>query len=820
MGSFLSQQALVSHRVAPQIGFVWYFSVRARYNAAVRSNRSRTACNVVAALCLCPIFALAQSFSASPALDAQVEQAINAGQIPGAVLLVGQIDGGQPKILHRKAYGQRSLVPAREAMTVDTIFDAASLTKVLATTPAVMKLVEQGKIALSTPVTAYLPEFQGGKSAITVRDLMTHFSGLRPDLDLVPAWSGYETGIRKALAEKSDAPPGERFVYSDINFELLGEIVRRVSGKPLNEFARDILYQPLGMSDSTFLPPASLIPRIAPTENDPATGKPFRGVVHDPTARYMGGVAGHAGLFTTADDVARYAAMLLGVGPRVFSPLTIAKFTTPNSPPDQPILRGLGWDIDSPYASLRGELYPIGSYGHTGFTGTSLWIDPTSKSYVILMTNRVHPNGGVSINALRARLATIVAAAVRVTAPGVTVAGYNETLPAVRRTVAPNHQVLTGLDVLEEENFAALSGRKVGLITNHTGVDRTGRRNIDVMRAGGVNLVTIFAPEHGLFGKLDQPDIKDETDPATGLPVRSLYDNSRYRLTPEMLRGVDTLVEDIQDVGARFYSYGCMTMLILEEAGKSKMPVYLLDRPNHITGVHVEGPILDAGLRNTPNCYALPVRHGLTLGELATLMNAGGANAERKLGADLHVVRMKNWARGDWFDSTGLTWIDPSPNLRGLNAATLYPGVAMIESAKNYSVGRGTDAPFEQIGADWIHGSELGQFLNARSIPGVRIYATRFTPTDSVFKGKTIEGVRFVITNRDLFDSVHLGLEIAHALQKLYPGKIDFEVCRFSIGSRRVVDALKAGDEPSAIEQRIQEDLAGYLERRKPFLLY
>ncbi|HXP87534.1 MAG TPA: exo-beta-N-acetylmuramidase NamZ domain-containing protein [Bryobacteraceae bacterium] len=781
----------------------------------MRPGYLRTARTAVAALGLCPLFALAQSFSASPALDAQVEASIRAGQIPGAVLVVGQVAGGQTKILHRKAYGQRSLVPTREPMTVDTIFDAASLTKVLATTPAIMKLFEQGKIVLSNPVTTYLPEFQGGKSAITVRDLMTHFSGLRPDLDLEPAWSGYDTGIRKALAEKSEAPPGQRFVYSDINFELLGEIVRRVSGKPLNEFAREVLYEPLDMRDSTFLPPASLIPRIAPTENNPATGKPFRGVVHDPTARYMGGVAGHAGLFTTADDVALYAGMLLGAGPRVFSPLTVTKFTTPNSPPDQPILRGLGWDIDSPYSSLRGELYPIGSYGHTGFTGTSLWIDPTSKSYVILMTNRVHPNGGVSINALRARLATIAAAALGVTAPGVTVAGYNETLPGARRAIAPNHQVLTGLDVLEEDRFAALAGRKVGLITNHTGVDRAGRRNIDVMRAAGVNLVAIFAPEHGLFGKLDQPNIKDETDAATGLPVRSLYDNSRYQLTPEMLRGVDTLVMDIQDAGARFYTYGCLMLIAVEVAGKNKLPFYLLDRPNPVTGVHVEGPVLEAALHNVPNCYALPVRHGLTLGELATM-----ANAERKLGTDLHVIRMKNWQRGDWFDSTGLTWIDPSPNLRSLNAATLYAGVAMIESAKNYSVGRGTDAPFEQIGTDWIHGAELAQFLNARAIPGVRVYATRFTPTDSVFKAKTIEGDRFVITNRDLFDSVHFGLEIAHALQKLYPGKIDFEACRFSIGSRKVVDALKSGEEPSAIEQRIQEELAGYLERRKPFLLY
>jgi uncharacterized protein YbbC (DUF1343 family) len=789
-----------------------------RYNSTVKFA-SGAACSGVAALLVCPLFALAQPFSASPALDAQIDSAIRAGQIPGAVLIIGQVTNGQGKILHRKAYGQRSLVPTREPMTADTIFDAASLTKVLATTPAIMKLFEQGKIALSDSVTTYLPEFQGGKSAITVRDLMTHFSGLRPDLDLVPAWTGYDTGIRKALAEKSQAPPGERFVYSDIDFELLGEIVRRVSGKPLDQYAREVVFEPLGMRETAFRPPASWIPRIAPTENDPATGKPFRGIVHDPTARYMGGVAGHAGVFTTADDIARYAQMLLGAGPRIFSPLTVTRFTTPNSPPDQPVLRGLGWDIDSPYSAPRGELYPIGSYGHTGFTGTSLWVDPTSKSYVILMTNRVHPSGGKNIGPLRSRIATIVAAALGVTGAGVTVAGYNQTLPGARRTIAPDHQVLTGLDVLEQENFAPLAGRKVALVTNRTGVDRAGRRNIDAMRAAGVNLVTILAPEHGLFGTLDQPDIKDETDAATGLPVRSLYENSRYRLTPEMLRGpsgnVDALVEDLQDAGARFYSYGCMTLLVLEEAAQARIPVYVLDRPDPITGIHVEGPVLDAALRNVPNCFALPVRHGLTVGELATMFNA-----ERKLGADLHVIRMQNWQRGDWFDSTGLAWTDPSPNLRSLNAATLYPGVAMIESAKNYSVGRGTGAPFEQIGADWIHGVELARFLNARSIPGVRVYPTRFTPADAAFKGKSIEGVRFVVTNRDLFDSVHFGLEIAHALQALYPGKIDFEVCRFSIGSRKVVDALKAGEEPSTIEQRIQDDIAAFLERRKPFLLY
>jgi len=748
-----------------------------------------------------------ETFSASPTLDAVVEAAVRDGLIPGAVLLIGH-DG---KIVHRKAYGNRALVPQREPMTADTIFDIASLTKVVATTPALMKLFEQGKLRINDPVTAYLPEFQGGRSDITVRDLLTHFSGMRPDLDLEPPWTGYETGIRRALIEKPTSPPATRFVYSDINFELLGEIVHRLSGKSLDEYAREAVFAPLGMRETGFHPTPS--PRIAPTEIDPATSAPFRGVVHDPTARYMGGVAGHAGVFSTAADLAKYAQMMLDDGNKLFSPLTIKKFTSPNSPPDQPILRGLGWDIDSGYSAPRGELFPIGSYGHTGFTGPSLWIDPASKTYVILMTNSVHPKGGKNLNPLRSKIATIVAAAVGV--PGAAPA-YETLEPAgVRRMSAPNHEVLTGLDVMEAAKFAELSGKRVGLITNHTGLDRTGRRNIDAMRAAGVRLATLFSPEHGLTGKEDRPDVADDKDLATGLPIRSLYDNGRNRLTPSMLANVDVLVFDIQDAGARFYTYSCTMLYALEDAAKSKLPFYVLDRPNPVTGIHVEGPLLDDNLHSFTGCFAMPVRHGLTLGELATM-----ANAERKWGADLHVVKMKNWQRSDWFDSTGLPWTDPSPNLRSLNAAALYNGLALLEASPNYSVGRGTDAPFEQIGADWIHGAELAQFLNNWVLPGVRAYPTKFQPSSGPFAGKAIEGVRFVIVNREQLNSVRVGLDVAYALQRLYPGKINFEACRFLIGSREVVDALKSGAGPGSIEERIREPLQKFEERRRPYMLY
>jgi uncharacterized protein YbbC (DUF1343 family) len=591
--------------------------------------------------------------------------------------------------------------------------------------------------------------------------------------------------------------------------------VRRLSGKTLDVYARDVVYVPLGMTETGFHPAAALRSRIAPTEIDVATGQPLRGVVHDPTARYMGGVAGHAGLFSTAGDLAKYAQMLADNGGKVFSAPTVKKFTAPNSPPDQPILRGLGWDIDSGFSAPRGELFPIGSFGHTGFTGTSLWVDPASRTYIVLLTNSVHPKGGKNLNPLRSKIATVVAAAFGVTGNVSTPSYEMLTAAGVRRMSAPNHQVRTGLDVLAAENFATLRGKRIGLITNHTGLDREGKRNIDVMRGAGVQVTALFSPEHGIAGKEDRPDIADGKDSATGLPIWSLYANGRYRSPPAMLSDVDALVFDIQDVGARFYTYSCTLLAALEEAAKTKKPFYVLDRPNPVTGAHVEGPILDANLQSFVGCAPLPVRHGLTLGEIATMMNA-----ERKWGADLHVIKMENWQRGDWFDSTGLSWTDPSPNMRSLNAAALYPGLALLEAAPNYSVGRGTDAPFEQIGADWIRGPELAQFLNNWVLPGVRVYATRFQPSSGPFSGKMIEGVRFVVVNREQLNAVRVGLDVGYALQRLYPGKINFEACRFLIGSREVVDALKSGVAPGQIEERTRQQVQEFEARRQPFLLY
>ena len=759
----------------------------------------------------------AQTFSGGPAIDRVIDDAIAQGKLPGAVVIIGH----EGKIAYRKAYGRRAVVPEPEAMTDDTIFDLASITKVVATTTALMQLFEQGKLRLNDKVTDYIPEFQGGKSGITLRNLFTHFSGLKPDVPLANPWSGYQTGIKLACTDPPDGPPGARFVYSDINFILLGELVHRLSGQTLSDYARDHIFQPLGMQDTMFQPPAALAPRIAPTERVTNDSPPLRGVVHDPTARNMGGVAGHAGVFSTARDLARFAQMMLNGGEldgvRIVSAATIQKFTEPQTPPDQPILRGLGWDIDSPYSGNRGELFPIGSFGHTGFTGTSLWIDPNTQTYVILLGNSVHPTGHPSLTALRGKVATIAAAAVGIETRGLTLTGYSETFTAagVHREVGRNAATRSGLDVLAERNFQPLAGQRVGLITNQTGVDRLGRRNVDLMRRAGITIAALFSPEHGFAGREDQPEVRDATDAATGIRIYSLY-GATARPTPEMLRGVDALVFDIQDIGARFWTYETTLAYAMEAAAHAGIPFYVLDRPNPITGTHVEGPLLDAD-RTAFVGYipGLPVRHGMTIGELARLVNG-----EKKIGAALTVIPLEDWRRGDWFDSTNLPWVNPSPNMRSLNAALLYPGLCLLEAAKNFSVGRGTDAPFEQVGADYIGGRELAGWLNSRQIPGVRAYPTSFTPTESNFRGVRIEGVRFQVTNRELFDSTRLGLELAAAIEKFYPGKIDFSVCKNLIGSDDVIRRLAAGEDARTIQQSFADAVGGFVQLREKYLLY
>jgi uncharacterized protein YbbC (DUF1343 family)/CubicO group peptidase (beta-lactamase class C family) len=774
-------------------------------------------------------------------IDPIVEQAIRDKQIPGAVVIVGH-DG---EIVYRKAFGSRAIEPRREAMTVDTIFDLASLTKVLATTTAVMQLMEQGKVRLNDPVAKYLPEFaQNGKEDITVRQLLVHFSGLAPDLDLAQpngkAWEGKETAYRMAFEAKPETPPGAGLVYSDINFIVLGALVERISGETLDAYAAAHIFAPLKMTKTRYLPPAAWKARIAPTEED-ENNKMLRGIVHDPTARRMGGVAGNAGVFGTADDLAKFAQALLLGGGGVLSPSAIEKMTTPQQPPSATSWRGFGWDIDSPYSSNRGDLLPVGSYGHTGFTGTSLWIDPTTKTYIVILTNAVHmddkahPAEKGSAVALRSKIATAVAAALPLTTDEQeklrweSITGYNEAQTAARHIAVRNGSVKTGIDVLEEHNFAELRGeknggagigsgspRKLGLLTNQTGVDSSGRRTIDVIAtAPGVALKAIFSPEHGVTGSLDTTNIGNSKDAATGVPVYSVYGatDAARRPSIEVLQNLDAVVIDIQDAGVRFYTYETTLGYFLEAAAKANVEVIVLDRPNPITGSFVQGPLATAPETFT-NYFPIPVRHGMTFGELAQMVNG-----ERAIHAKLKVVAMEGWLRGDWYDSTGLGWVNPSPNLRSLTEATLYPGVALVEGT-NVSVGRGTDTPFEVVGAPWIKSRELAAYLNERMISGVRFVPITFTPTSANYSGERCEGVNVILTSRNSLDAPELGIELASALHKLYPADFRMEKMAPLLANSTVFEALNAGQDPRRIAQDWQEDLDKFESSAKKYQIY
>jgi uncharacterized protein YbbC (DUF1343 family) len=390
-------------------------------------------------------------------------------------------------------------------------------------------------------------------------------------------------------------------------------------------------------------------------------------------------------------------------------------------------------------------------------------------------------------------------------------ATYSDSSPATLPQ-SPDH-TKTGIDVLEEQNFAPLRGRRVGLITNQTGLDSQGRRTIDVLaHADNVKLVALFSPEHGIAGQLDAK-VGNATDPATGLQIFSLYGDTR-RPTDEMLQGLDALVFDIQGAGVRFYTFITTMGYCMEAAAKHKIPFFVLDRPNPLGGEKIQGPMLDPSRISFVGYFRLPVVYAMTLGELAQMFNA-----ENKMGLDLHVIAMKNWRRSQTFDQTGLTWIPPSPNLRTLDEAFLYPGIEILQAA-GASVGRGTDAPFEQLGAPWIRSDVLLNSLTTRQIPGVSFTVATFTPSDGLYKGEACAGVKLAITDRDAFDSIRTGLEIADALHRLYPERWEVTKLMDLLASQTTVDALIAYQAPTGIIASWAGDLAEFRALRAKYLLY
>jgi SSS family transporter len=827
-----------------------------------------------------------------------MDQAMAAKKLPGAVVLINH-DG---KTVFEQAYGVRKYAgepgldgkpsPA-EPMTVDTIFDMASLTKCLATATAVMQLVEQGKVDVDAPVVTYLPEFGvNGKENVTVRELLTHYSGLPEDVNLKDEWGlaspDKAEGIRRAMDATLYGPLGVTFKYSDINFITLGAIVEKVSGETLDVYAERHIFAPIGMTHTRYLPigkgcgtmPDSTgsytsvgghgiepckdngwllekwMPNAAPTQHDDQGTKEtnpdydhlLRGTVHDPTTRRMGGVAGHAGVFSTAGDVAIFAQALLDrlAGRPSDFPLrreTLRLMTQPEQPATAAggatifaqdgktttgiAVRGFGWDINTAFSRPRGHVFPIGSFGHTGFTGTSLWMDPNSNTFVVILANSVHPRGASPISPLREAVATAAARALHL---------YDKGGVAVAE--APT---LTGIDVLQATKFSALrdaadrhSGHlRLGVMTNQTGVDREGRRTIDVLLHSipEVEVKTLFSPEHGLFGVKDTTKVGEEADAATHLPVVSLYGakDEQRRPSMESLKNLDAVVIDLQDAGVRFYTYQTVVGYFLEAAAKAHIEIIVLDRPNPIGGVAVQGPVSDNGAEAYTDYMPLPIREGMTLGELALYFNgerllASGTspNVRIPIRAQLTVVAMRNWTRKQYFDDTGLKWINPSPNLRSAAANVVYPGVELLQST-NVSVGRGTEMPFLHIGAPYIDSAQLVAYLTARNIPGIRFAPASFSVAEDAnhfpFHGKSLPGISFTVTDRSVLDSPELGIELISALHHLYP---DFAMAKAErlIANVDTMRALENQEDPRKIAEGWKTDLATFTERRQPYLLY
>ncbi len=733
-----------------------------------------------------------------PEIDDLMTKAILDQKAPGGVVVVGTSKG----IEFQRAYGHRALRPEREPADLDTIYDLASLTKPLVTAALVEVFADRGLLDLDDPISRHLPALTGrGKETITIRQALLHVSGLPAVNPLSDYEKGKPAALREIMSSSLRSAPGHRFKYSDLGYIVLGEMLAQIGKRPLEQLARELLFEPLGMKDTGYRPPEVARGRIAPTSYDYSRKPPLiRGEVHDPRAFRLGGVAGHAGLFSTGADLARYARMLLSggkAGPaRVLSRSAVQELTRPYFTPGGE-RRTPGFDVRSKYSRARSPLLSERAYGHGGYTGTALWVDPIQDVFVIFLSNRVHPFGRGAVLELERDVTTAAL----------------EALSAHQRACRPGVVVHSGIDTLAEQRFDSLAGKRVGLVTHAAAVDRDGRSALErLYEAPEVQLVALFSPEHGLAAQREGR-VASSIDEERRLPVFSLYGKTT-RPTPAMLSGIDTLVVDLVDVGARFYTYMSTLHEVLRAAAERDIEVLVLDRPNPIGGIAVQGPMLDPRLRDFVNHHPLPIRHGMTAGELAELIAV-----EEELGVRLQVVDARGWRREQTHRDTALPWRNPSPNLRSPEAALLYPAVALVEGT-NVSVGRGTPRPFHLLGAPFVAAGDLLDALRAAGLPGLRLAEANFTPAAGPHHGKPCFGVSLQVTSADELDPVRTGLTIAQSLARLYPKQWKSERLVQMVGDQAVVDGLLAGQSVAALQKRWEPALQRFRRRRAAFLRY
>ncbi|MFM8175541.1 MAG: exo-beta-N-acetylmuramidase NamZ domain-containing protein [Pirellulaceae bacterium] len=742
-------------------------------------------------------------------VDAMIAEGIAEGKMPGCVLCVGD----SKQLWFLKAYGNRQTQPDIQPMTVDTVFDMASITKPVATGMAIMQLIDRGELRLGDRVVDFFPDFGvEGKDAISIRDLLIHQSGLIPDNALADYQQGPEEAWKKICQLKLVAPVGKEFKYSDVNFIVLGKLVEKISGQSLADYCRKELFLPLGMEETGFLPVDALKLRAAPTEQ--REERWMRGEVHDPRAYLLGGVAGHAGLFSTARDLSHFSQQVLrafqqqglGEGGAILSRRALEVMTSGQRVSTG--LRGQSWDKQTGYSSNRGDFLSSEAFGHGGFTGTVLWIDPARDLFLIFLSNRVHPDGKGAVNPLAGKIWNVLVGGAG-NRPGLDSRDLGDS------TSDKMARVLTGIDVLEQSSYRQLKGKRIGLITNHTGRNRSGISTAKLLQqAEGVELTALFSPEHGFAGALDVSKVDDSLDPETGLKVFSLYGETR-KPTPQMLEGLDTLVFDIQDIGCRFYTYVSTMGEAMKAAVESGKGFVVLDRPNPLGGIQIGGPLLDEGKESFVGYHRIPLQHGMTIGELARMLQK-----EKYPELDLTVIECQGWRRSMAWDETGLRWINPSPNMRSLNAAFLYPGIGIWEMT-NLSVGRGTDAPFEWFGAPWIDANRVADQLNGYGVAGVRFVPCEFTPSSSKFQGELCQGVRLVIVDRRRLEPVSLGLAVAKALRQVHADSWDTKQLNRLLGNENLAKAILEGKASNEeLKEIASSDYGDFLRRRRVVLLY
>ncbi len=712
-----------------------------------------------------------------------LHDAVDQSHAPGAVLYIGDIEHEH----FFEATGSRQRFPYDRPLRPDTLFDLASLTKVIATATAVMKLRDAGKFQLGDSIADHvpIPEFR----SMTIENLLTHTSGLIAHKRYFETETTVDAMLARYAKEGIEAPPNTRHEYSDAGFILLGKLIELSARDTLDAYCMREIFEPLGMTRTAFRPPEAWRGNCAATEDDPWRGRMLVGEVHDENAAAVGGVSGQAGVFSTAEDIARFCRSLLRG--EVLPAATVDEMIRLDRMPIYP-WQGLAWEID-PWSSKKGGFLPSrAAFGHTGFTGTSLWIDRTSGLFVILLSNTVHPTRE---NRGSETLRRVIHQAIA-----------EEFFP-------PTSNTHTGLDRLIRENYRAIENRQIALLTNHSAVDQRGKHILDsLVYAKNMTIKTIYTPEHGLRGEAEAGEkVAGQVGP---VPVVSLY-GEKKEPSREELKGVDLFLVDLQDVGARFYTYPATMRACLAACAAARVPVLVLDRPNPLGGVISEGPIA-LETTNLISAATVPCRHGMTLGELAMWFQQHDPKAR---GVNLSVNWLDNWPTVRLFSECALPWVPPSPNLPTPEIALLYSGMCLFEGT-NLNEGRGTDTPFGIVGAPWLNAQAVVDRVAAADIAGVELEAVYYVPksipgkaASPRYQDQSCQGIRVRVTHADSVRPFTVAVAMMVALRETHPNdfKLDgsppFDLLA---GGPDLRTRIEAGHRATDIVQGLSASLVAY----------